>query len=145
MRDGFAAVFSPALINQYKLNAIPSNLLIAQNLAIQEGHCNMLPPQAIGPMAKGQIARDVWMAQVINESDAQTVVLIAGNGHVRKDAGVYQWLSPSNQRRAQVHGYVEGQRPNDLAWFDHVHPVPAIDREDPCLVFTKQRTPKAQP
>jgi hypothetical protein len=34
----------------------------------------MLPAQAIGPMAQGQIARDVWMANIINSFQDQTVI-----------------------------------------------------------------------
>jgi hypothetical protein len=59
----------------------------------------MLPTQAIEPMVKGQIARDVWMAKIINASDAQLIILIAGTGHVRKDVGVFQWLTASQQQQ----------------------------------------------
>ncbi len=102
----------------------------------------MLPPQAIAPMVQGQIARDVWMASVINALKNQMVVLIAGNGHVRKDAGVFQWLTPQAQRQTQVHGYVEKTQANDAAWFDHVHVVKPFEREDPCLMFTKKPNQK---
>ncbi|WP_396431094.1 ChaN family lipoprotein [Limnohabitans sp.] len=138
MKDGFSAVFSPQAIDTYKLHQIPLPLLSAQNKAIQEGHCNMLPAQAIGPMVQGQIARDVWMASVVNGVTNQMVVLIAGNGHVRKDAGVYQWLSPDKQGLTQVHGVVERADTNDANWFDHVVTVPEVEREDPCRVFTQK-------
>lgn len=138
MTHGFSAVFSPQTINTYRLHQIPTELISAQNKAIQEGHCNMLPIQAIGPMVKGQIARDVWMASVVNKVHNQTVVLIAGNGHVRKDAGVFQWLSTDKQARTQVLGYVERADTNDAKWFDRVYVVPEVQREDPCLVFTRK-------
>jgi uncharacterized iron-regulated protein len=138
MSNGFKAVFSPETINSYNLNQIQPQLLNAQNKAIQEGHCNMLPAQAIGPMVQGQIARDVWMASVVNGVTNQMVVLIAGNGHVRKDAGVYQWLSPDKQGLTQVHGVVERADTNDANWFDHVVTVPEVEREDPCRVFTQK-------
>ncbi len=142
MTGGFSAVYSPQLIGEYKLSQIPAQVLHAQQQAIQEGHCNMLPPQAIAPMVQGQIARDVWMASVINALKNQTVVLIAGNGHVRKDAGVFQWLTPQAQRQTQVHGYVEKAQASDAAWFDHVHVVKPFEREDPCLMFTKKPNQK---
>jgi len=138
MAHGFKAVFSPQTINAYKLNQIQMQLLDAQNKAIQEGHCNMLPLQAIGPMVQGQIARDVWMASVLNSIENQMVMLIAGNGHVRKDAGVFQWLSTDNQARTQVFGYVERAEANDASWFYQVYLVPEVEREDPCLVFTRK-------
>ena len=142
MTHGFAAVLGPQMVDTYKLQQIPGQLLSAQNKAIQEGHCNMLPAQAIGPMVQGQIARDVWMAHVVNGVSNAPVVLIAGNGHVRKDAGVMQWLTPQNQAKTQVHGYVENTDQNDAEWYDHVHVVPQVEREDPCLVFTQNRAPK---
>ena len=44
-------------------------------------------------MVKAQIARDVWMARVVDQQAARGVVLLAGNGHVRKDIGVPRWLT----------------------------------------------------
>lgn len=142
MTHGFAAVLGPQMVDTYQLKQIPGQLQSAQNKAIQEGHCNMLPAQAIGTMVQGQIARDVWMAHVVNGVSNAPVVLIAGNGHVRKDAGVMQWLTPQNQAKTQVHGYVENTDQNDATWYDHVHVVPQVEREDPCLVFTQNRAPK---
>lgn len=142
MTNGFVAVLGQQLVDTYQLQQIPGQLLSAQNQAIQEGHCNMLPAQAIGPMVQGQIARDVWMAHVVNGVANAPVVLIAGNGHVRKDAGVFQWLVPDKQAQTQVHGYVESTDHNDAKWFDQVHVVPVVAREDPCLVFTQNRTLK---
>lgn len=143
MTHGFTAVLGQQLVDTYQLQQIPGQLLSAQNKAIQEGHCNMLPAQAIGPMVQGQIARDVWMAHVVNGVSNAPVVLIAGNGHVRKDAGVSQWLTPQNQAKTQVHGYVESVDQHDATWFDHVHVVPRVEREDPCLVFTQKRPSKS--
>jgi uncharacterized iron-regulated protein len=142
MTQGFSSVYSPLEIAEYKLAQLPMQLLNDQRKSIQEGHCNMLPIQAIDPMARGQIARDVWMANVVNNVKNQMVILIAGNGHVRKDAGVFQWLTPENQSKTQVHGYVEQADKSDANWYDHVHVIPTIEREDPCRVFEKNRSKK---
>jgi len=142
MTGGFSAVYSPQTIAEYKLNQPGAKLLSLQRKSIQEGHCNMLPAQAIDPMVQGQIARDVWMASVVKGVENQTVILIAGNGHVRKDAGVYQWLSPQNQAQTRVVAYVEQAEKSDAAAFDQVYVVPAMDREDPCLVFQKKPAEK---
>lgn len=142
MAQGFSVVYSPLDIAEYKLDLVPTNLLNDQRKSIEEGHCNMLPIQAIGPMVLGQIARDVWMASVVNNVKNQTVILIAGNGHVRKDAGVFQWLTRENQSKTQVHGYVEQTDKSDAYWYDHVHVIPIIEREDPCRVFKKNQSKK---
>jgi len=134
---GFRAVYNDQAFTKYRLNQVPSSLLNAQSKSIREGHCNMLPTQAVGPMVEGQIARDIWMASVIEGVNAQTVILIAGNGHVRKDAGVFQWLSQASQNQTEVHGYTEKFDIDDANWFDHTHVVTKIDREDPCMAFQK--------
>lgn len=136
--NGFSVVFNPQAMDTYKLNQIPPALQSAQYKAIQEGHCNMLPSQAIGPMVRGQIARDVWMADVVNSSQNQMVILIAGNGHIRRDAGVFHWLSIEKKKLTQVHGFVESADSSYVNWFDQVHVVPTLEREDPCLVFSSK-------
>lgn len=142
MTQGFSSVYSPLEIDEYKLAQLPMHLLNDQRNSIQEGHCNMLPIQAIDPMVRGQIARDVWMANVVNNVKTQTVILIAGNGHIRKDAGVFQWLTRENKLTTQVHGYVEQADKSDANWYDHVHVIPITEREDPCRVFEKNRSKK---
>ena len=135
--NGFAAIYNSSFFNKYNLNQLPASLVSAQAKSIQDGHCNMLPSQAIIHMVQGQIARDIWMASVIDGLDAKTIILLAGNGHVRKDAGVFQWLSQKSRDRTEVHGYTEQSEKNDLDWFDITHVMSKIDREDPCLEFQK--------
>lgn len=69
---------------------LPGPALKAQQQAVRLGHCEMLPEQQITPMTRVQIARDQAMAQTIASVAAarQTVVLLAGSGHVKADLGV---------------------------------------------------------
>ena len=54
-----------------------------------EGHCGKLPKSQLGNMLRVQIARDRQMGRTLNENSTNKVdVYIAGNMHVRKDAGV---------------------------------------------------------
>jgi uncharacterized iron-regulated protein len=92
-----------------------------------------------------QVARDVWMAHVLREHPQSTVLLLAGNGHVRKDAGVYHWLSPQERQRTQVHAYVETPQPDEAALFDQIHAIAAVKREDPCAAFRAASGNAAQP
>jgi uncharacterized iron-regulated protein len=73
--------------------------LKAQQQAIREGHCDLLPESQIAPMARIQIARDRSMAQVLAKAavPGKTVVLIAGNRHVDPALGIPQHL-PANLR-----------------------------------------------
>jgi uncharacterized iron-regulated protein len=73
---------------------LPPESLEAQQKAIRQGHCNMLPEQMIGPLARVQIARDLVMAETIAAAAApgKTVVLLAGSGHVHRELGVPKHL-----------------------------------------------------
>jgi len=69
--------------------------------AIRKGHCDLLPETQLQPMARVQLARDESMARTIAEAlqPGRTVLLIAGNGHVRQRLGVPQWLSENIRAR----------------------------------------------
>ncbi|MBS3911022.1 MAG: ChaN family lipoprotein [Hydrogenophaga sp.] len=68
--------------------------LAQQQSNIREGHCNLLPEHQIAPLTRIQIARDRSLAQVavVALKPGQTVLLVAGNGHVRRDLGVPRHL-----------------------------------------------------
>jgi uncharacterized iron-regulated protein len=138
MGQGFSAVYSSEEISQLNLDHLSPVITAHQTRAIKEGHCNMLPTQAIEPMVKGQISRDVWMAKVINTTNAQLIILIAGNGHVRKDIGVFQWLTADRKQQTQVHGFSEQDDLSSASYFDELHLVASFDREDPCKAFIKK-------
>ena len=61
-----------------------------QYAALREGHCGLLPEAQIAPMARIQIARDASMARAVQEAarPGQTVLLVAGGGHVLRSLGV---------------------------------------------------------
>ncbi|MGI9354995.1 MAG: ChaN family lipoprotein [Rhizobiaceae bacterium] len=62
-----------------------------ENLAVElkDSHCDLIPDSAIPAMSNVQRAVDGSMADAMIAADnGQGAVLIAGNGHVRKDRGV---------------------------------------------------------
>jgi uncharacterized iron-regulated protein len=69
---------------------LPQAAWAAQQQAVREGHCDMVPAEQIPPMTRIQIARDITMAQTIASlaQPGKTVVLLAGSGHVRPEMGV---------------------------------------------------------
>ena len=71
-------------------SAVPSQVLEAQRQAVRAGHCDLLPPAQIGPMARVQIARDRAMAQAVAQAarPGKTVLLLAGAQHVDEKLGV---------------------------------------------------------
>ena len=68
--------------------------LKAQQQAIRQGHCGLLPESQVGPMTRVQVARDRAMAQTLAQAarPGKTVVLLAGAGHVDEALGVPQHL-----------------------------------------------------
>src|SRR5690606_33574955 len=71
--------------------AWPASAEQAMARAIRDGHCGLLPERAVGPMVDAQIARDRTMAGALVSAHRRTglsVVLLAGNEHVRTDIGV---------------------------------------------------------
>ena len=137
VKGGYSAAFDPDTIAQYALNKpLPQALAEQHRRNIVEGHCNMLPPQVVEKMIAAQVARDVWMAKVIEQQALQRdVVLIAGNGHVQKDVGVMQWLPVTLQRTTTVYGFIENSPAKGDGQFDVLAKVPAHPREDPCEAF----------
>lgn len=75
---------------------LPATALKAQQQAIREGHCGLLPETQIGPMTRVQIARDRAMARTVATAavPGKTVLLVAGAGHVDEALGVPQHLPP---------------------------------------------------
>ena len=146
MRDGLNAALSAPVRKAFDLEAgVPPQIDAIQREAVFQGHCRMVPKSALGGMALAQVARDVWVAHVLREHPQSTAMLLAGNGHVRKDAGVYHWLSPQERQRTQVHAYLETPQAADAALFDQVHAVAPVVREDPCAAFAAATDNSAKP
>ena len=146
VRDGLSAALSATVRKAFGLDVgVPAAIDAIQREAVFQGHCRMAPKAALGGMVAAQVARDVWMAHVLREHPQSTVLLLAGNGHVRKDAGVYHWLSPAERLRTQVHAYLEAPDAQDAALFDQIHPIAAVTREDPCAAFRAATGSAARP
>ena len=69
---------------------LPAAALQRQYAALREGHCGLLPEAQIAPMARVQIARDASLARTAQQAvrPGQTVLLVAGGGHVLRSVGV---------------------------------------------------------
>ena len=69
---------------------LPPAALAEQQQRVRDGHCGLLPESQIAPMARIQIARDARMARTAQQAlrPGQTVLLVAGGGHVLRSIGV---------------------------------------------------------
>lgn len=73
-----------------------------QRKTMADGHCGLLPESQLVPMARIQVARDRAMAQTVAGAarPGQTVLLVAGAGHVDTALGVPQHLPPTLKSRS---------------------------------------------
>jgi uncharacterized iron-regulated protein len=119
-------------------------------------HCGMATAAQLAPMGRIQRTRDALMAQVMREARATNpnVVLVAGNGHARRDRGAPYDLAASDSRTPRTSvAFVEVTRertvpeayasewseqalPFDFVWF-----TPRATDEDPCEAMHGSRLP----
>ncbi len=140
IREGLAALGYDA--------AVPEPLLVAQAQLIEASHCGMVDAALARRMAAAQVARDQAMARAVQQAAGpaldRAVVLLAGNGHVRRDLGVPRWLAQPLASRAQVVGLVEAGG-DDPSGHDGITPYDLRletghqDREDPCAGMSAAR------
>lgn len=114
-------------------SAVDAEALAAE---IRRGHCGMLPERAVEPIARAQRARDATMAAAIAKAHADSqlpVVVIAGNGHVRRDRGVPRYLRDSAPGLGLMTvGLLEAPVGTVDGVYDAVVWTAAHEREDPC-------------
>ncbi|GAB4058159.1 ChaN family lipoprotein [Uliginosibacterium sediminicola] len=119
--------------------ALPTDILSTQARLIEQSHCGALDTATAQRMALAQIARDQFMARQLSAQGQRPAVLLAGNGHVRRDIGVPRWLGPAAQSQLRVFAWVEaGAEADAPAAYDIRIPVPAQARPDPCEAFRKR-------
>lgn len=140
---------------------LPPEIDTVLRTAVVEGHCGMMPETMADPMIRVQAARDALMARAMIGGAAlpgtDGAVLIAGNGHVRADAGA-PWhlkrLSGVNTVLTVAmmevsddvtdpaeYGprYWTSATPFDVLWF-----TPVIDTGDPCEAMRRHMEGAAQ-
>lgn len=126
----------------------PPGLVAALEKDMVDGHCGHRPdPKSMATMVNGQRLRDARMAAVLEGAPGPTV-LIAGNGHVRRDRGVPLYLAKGDalvigqvevrpgetDPKAYLGGGFEGRPMYDVVLFS-----PRAEREDPCAAFLSRR------
>ncbi len=141
VRGGDSAVFDEASIARLGLDQpIAADWQATHERAIDAGHCHALPPAVWPRMARAQLARDAVMAEALRrQAGGDGAVLLAGNGHVRRDVGVPRWLGPAWQGRLFVVGYLEADddtTPTSI--FDAVVRTAPAPRADPCVEFRRR-------
>lgn len=108
----------------------------AQEREIDVGHCGTLPRSIWAGMARAQFAKDAVMARLLRQHAARGAVLLAGNGHVRRDIGVPRWLADLEPQSLLAVGFVEVDGAARVPeQFDSVVVTARAKRGDPCEAF----------
>jgi uncharacterized iron-regulated protein len=146
--EGWNALFDATSRRTLGLDALPAAFERKQEDEIASGHCHLLPPEALAPQAHAQMARDIVIARSIRPTFDRGVVLLAGNGHVRRDIGVPHWLTEDERRSAVSIGLLERDDEAPEAEADAAFDVWTITerapREDPCKGLAKRLQPPAR-
>lgn len=130
MRDAMADVSLDAQLSDPALRA--------QQQAVRDGHCGLLPESQIVPMTRIQIARDRAMAHTLAEQargPGQLVLLITGAGHADPALGVAQHL-PTDLKVRSVR-MAAGGATSGRGGFDAVWATPALPARDYCASLRK--------
>lgn len=158
-REGLATI-SETERARLQLDApLPPALDDALLAELEASHCGLMPKSAFGNMAVAQRYRDAHQAAALVTAvdRAGRAVLLAGNGHVRRDRGVPYYLrrmAPGRKVVAVLFLEVEDEKPaasayieRDAAGFsiaDYVVLTPRVERPDPCVEM-KRRFAKPKP
>jgi uncharacterized iron-regulated protein len=115
---------------------------------IREAHCGKLPDTLVPRFARAQRLRDAAMARaLVRDATAGGAVLIAGNGHVRRDRGVPAYL-PAGESLSV--GFIELEPGEDAGKvarelresYDYVWFIPPVQRPDPCAAMKSPPAPR---
>lgn len=146
-QQGFGVVFSGQLQETYGLDRLPADFLAKHALAVEQGHCGLMPPDMLPALARAQIARDMTLARSIRPYTERGVILLAGNGHVRNDVGAPYFMTTAERARTTTIGLLESAADgeNGASRYDVVIVTPAQPRDDPCTALRKRYSPAAGP
>jgi len=122
---------------------VPDAVWTAHTADIEDSHCGMIDAATARRMAGAQVARDQFMARSIEAWADRGVVLLAGNGHVRRDVGVPRWLADRTRARSRSIGYLEDTDVPPPGAYDRVVVTPPQAREDPCAAMHQPSPPRS--
>ncbi len=148
--EGAAAVFGADRVQALGLEAaLPESARRKLEEVIEKGHCGKAPRDRLAGIVAAQRARDAVMAEALRRDSAAGAVLIAGNGHVRRDFGVPHYLGGDGivvvgflevrKERSAPTDYYEQKSPE----YDYIVFTPRTPRPDPCADIRFRPVPRS--
>lgn len=135
-----AADLRSAMANAALDGLLNPDALRSQQAQIRVGHCNLLPESQIAPMTRIQIARDQALARMATSAlvPGKTVLLVAGNQHVRRDLGVPAYLPAGQPFRSVMALPANLSEDTSAGQVDRLWTSPALAPRDHCAEFKRQ-------
>ncbi len=134
------AAMALSMARSYEQSALSDTARAQLEQDLFDGHCGKLPEKYLAPMKLVQRATDISMATALLAH--RPAVLVAGNGHVRRDYGVPQVLSALEPSlKISSIGFYENVTDRDelikslAGRYDFVWLTGKADRGDPCEDF----------
>lgn len=142
VREGQSAL-RPSLAAAMQATPLGQEARAQLEASLLQGHCGQMPERLKAPMVLAQEAKDAAMARGLLDAGAPAV-LVAGNGHVRRDYGVPRFLPGGRSLSVGFleQGRVESEGAALALIYDYVWVTPAMSRDDPCLGL---KLPAAEP
>lgn len=142
-RQGFAAVATDEIKRLGLDTPLPEPQQNALLDDLEASHCGLMPRTAFGKMAEAQRYRDAHLASVVEQAAQKhgAAILLAGNGHVRRDRGVPHYLHRNGvaialieveDGKASAGDYLE-RGPDGKPVYDAILFTARADRKDPCV------------
>lgn len=129
-----------AMANEALDGELPAAALQQQRDNIREGHCGLLPESQVAPMTRIQLARDQAMARTALAAlqPGRTVLLVAGNQHVRRDLGVPRHLPATQAHKVVVALARQAEAASEAGAADRVWDTPPRPPRDYCAEMKTQ-------
>lgn len=140
VREGQAAL-PPALAEIVAGNPLTAGMTATLDAELLRSHCGQVPAALIPGLRLAQQGRDAAMFAGLVQATGKPAVLLAGNGHVRKDYGVPRLLTQQlpESRRISIAFVEAGAEPRagGEAAYDYLWITEAAVRTDPCTDFKR--------
>lgn len=152
VRDKGLAALPERDRNRTKLSIpLPARLDAALLAELGQSHCGVMPETAWPAMLAVQRLRDATLADQLLRQDTRRI-LIAGNGHIRRDRGVPWYLAQRAPERSTLvvmlaevqpgetdpEAYLP-RDPDGVAAVDFIWFTPRKERSDPCEALRAQK------
>lgn len=142
VREGPGAI-PPDLAAIHSANELTAIQIEKLDAELLRSHCGQVPVNLVPGLRLAQQIRDVAMFDGLRRTQGKPAVLLAGNGHVRKDYGVPRLIAREYPQRRQISiAFLEegASAAAEKSAYDYVWITDAATRTDPCADFRRTRS-----